>query len=98
LLRVIASEGIADALNKASPHNSETYNVNPDSFAELVDGEGNIWFGEHNGVHRFFYSPLIRPQSATARSDPSGVKPQLTTTVRPASIKELPYFAAGRKP
>jgi ligand-binding sensor domain-containing protein len=58
VLRVVASEGIAEAL-KAPANNSETYNLNPNVFAKLVDREGNIWFGEQNGVHRFFYSPLI---------------------------------------
>ena len=41
------------------------------------------------GSHR-----KVPPRGLTLR----GVKPQHTTTVRPASIKELPYFAAGRKP
>jgi signal transduction histidine kinase/ligand-binding sensor domain-containing protein len=62
VLRLVVSEGIADALNKASPRNSETYNLNPNTLAKLVDREGNIWFGEQNGVHRFFYSPLIRQE------------------------------------
>jgi len=61
-LRVAAWEGAADALNKASPRNSETYNLSPEALAKLVDREGNIWFGEQNGVHRFFYSPLIRQE------------------------------------
>jgi len=64
MLRVVASEGIADAL-KASPNNSETYNLSPNYFAKLVDQEGNIWFGDQNGVHRFFYSPLIKQELPT---------------------------------
>jgi signal transduction histidine kinase/ligand-binding sensor domain-containing protein len=60
VLRVAAWGGAADALNQASPRNSETYNLSSIGFAKLVDREGNIWFGEQNGVHRFFYSPLIR--------------------------------------
>jgi ligand-binding sensor domain-containing protein len=30
--------------------------------AELVDREGNIWFGDTRGIHRFFYTPLIRQE------------------------------------
>jgi hypothetical protein len=30
--------------------------------AQLVDREGNIWFGDTRGIHRFFYTPLIRPE------------------------------------
>jgi ligand-binding sensor domain-containing protein len=59
--RVAASEGV-DALNKTSPRNSETYNLNPTQTSKLVDREGNIWFGDQNGVHRFFYTPLIRQE------------------------------------
>lgn len=62
MLRVSASRGIADALNKASSRNSETYNLNPYVQGKLVDREGNIWFGEQGGIHRFFYSPLIRQE------------------------------------
>jgi signal transduction histidine kinase/streptogramin lyase len=62
VLRLDARGQLSDALNKASPSNSETYNLNPNFFAKLVDREGNIWFGEQNGVHRFFYSPLIRQE------------------------------------
>ena len=62
VLRVAASRGIADTLNKASSRDSETYNLNANFYARLVDREGNIWFGEQGGVHRFFYSPLIRQE------------------------------------
>jgi len=62
VLRLDARGRLSDALTKASPSNSETYNLNPNFFAKLVDREGNIWFGEQNGVHRFFYSPLIRQE------------------------------------
>jgi hypothetical protein len=30
--------------------------------ARLVDREGNIWFGDTKGIHRFFYGPLIRQE------------------------------------
>jgi signal transduction histidine kinase/ligand-binding sensor domain-containing protein len=62
LLRVAAWDGAVDSLNKASPRNSETYDLNLNNMAKRVDREGNIWFGEQGGVHRFFYSPLIRQE------------------------------------
>jgi signal transduction histidine kinase/ligand-binding sensor domain-containing protein len=58
---------LPDALAKASPRNSETYNLNPSFTAKLVDREGNIWFGGAKGLDRFFYSPLRKqalPKSA----------------------------------
>jgi len=64
--RVAASERVAEALDQASPSHSETYNLDPNlPGAKLVDREGNIWFGEQIGVHRFFYSPLIRQELPT---------------------------------
>ncbi|WP_165420375.1 sensor histidine kinase [Edaphobacter modestus] len=48
--------------NQASPAISETYNINPFAMAELVGREGNIWFGDTKGIHRFFYTPLIRQE------------------------------------
>jgi signal transduction histidine kinase/ligand-binding sensor domain-containing protein len=65
VLRVTPSEGLANALSTVPPSNSETYNVNPNQAAKLVDREGNIWFGDPIGVHRFFYSPLIRQELPT---------------------------------
>ena len=62
LLRVAAWDGAIDSLNKASPRNSETYDLTVNNTAKLVDHEGNIWFGDPKGVHRFFYSPLIRQE------------------------------------
>ena len=57
VLRLPASgQRPSDAIARASPSNSETYELNP-SFTALVDREGNIWFGEQKGLHRFFYSP-----------------------------------------
>jgi signal transduction histidine kinase/streptogramin lyase len=58
LMRV-PRENLHDAFNKVSPGGSETYDVNPFENAVLVDREGNIWFGGTNGIHRFFYTPLI---------------------------------------
>lgn len=60
------------ALAKASPTNSEVYEVNlNDSPAKLVDREGNIWVGEPKGLHRFFYCTLMEqalPKSAKGSS------------------------------
>jgi len=50
------------ALNRASPAGSETYDINPFWMARLVDREGNIWFGDTKGIHRFSYSPLNRQE------------------------------------
>ena len=57
--------------NEASSAISETYNVNPFQMAELVDREGNIWFGDTKGIHRFFYTPLIRQEFPKETSESS---------------------------
>ncbi len=59
LLRIAGSEGGVDALIRGSLHHPETHNLNPFNGAKLVDREGNIWFDEQGGVHRFYYTPLI---------------------------------------
>lgn len=53
-----SGQRISDVLAQASPGNAETYDLNPYRLAKLVDREGNIWFGDAKGIHRFFYSPL----------------------------------------
>jgi PAS domain S-box-containing protein len=58
----LPKNSLRDVPNKVSPAISETYNVNPFQGAELVDREGNIWFGDIRGIHRFFYTPLIRQE------------------------------------
>jgi ligand-binding sensor domain-containing protein len=58
----LPKESLGDDKNQASPAISETYNLNPFQNASLVDHEGNIWFGSPTGLHRFFYTPLIRQQ------------------------------------
>jgi signal transduction histidine kinase/ligand-binding sensor domain-containing protein len=63
-------EPIYDTQSKASRSSAETYNVNPTSSAKLVDREGNIWFGDPTGVHRFFYSPLIRQEFPKSQTSP----------------------------
>jgi ligand-binding sensor domain-containing protein len=66
-------ESLHNAFNKAaSPGGSETYDVNPFENAVLADREGNIWFGDPKGIHRFFYTPLIRqefPKEASESTD-----------------------------
>jgi PAS domain S-box-containing protein len=58
----LPKDSLSGVQNKASPAISETYNINPFQGAELVDREGNIWFGDTRGIHRFFYTPLIRQE------------------------------------
>jgi PAS domain S-box-containing protein len=58
----LPKDSVRDVQKKASPASSETYDINPFQNAELVDREGNIWFGDTKGIHRFFYTPLIRQE------------------------------------
>jgi signal transduction histidine kinase/ligand-binding sensor domain-containing protein len=62
-------ESLHDASNKVSPGGSETYDVNPFENAVLVDREGNIWFGDPKGIHRFFYTPFIRQEFPKEESE-----------------------------
>jgi PAS domain S-box-containing protein len=68
----LPKDSLREGQNKASPAIPETYNVNPFQMAELVDREGNIWFGDTRGIHRFFYTPLIRqefPKETSGNAD-----------------------------
>ncbi len=59
-------------LNKAPPTGSETYDIYPYDVAQLVDREGDIWFGDTKGIHRFSYSALHRqefPKEASGNAD-----------------------------
>jgi signal transduction histidine kinase/ligand-binding sensor domain-containing protein len=58
----LPQERLRDDLNRASPAGSETYDFYPFEMAQLVDREGNIWFGDTKGIHRFSYSPLNRQE------------------------------------
>jgi hypothetical protein len=58
----LPKDSLRDVQNRASPAISETYSINPFQMAELVDRKGNIWFGDAKGLHRFFYTPLIRQE------------------------------------
>jgi PAS domain S-box-containing protein len=62
VLMRLPKDSLRDVQNNASTANSETYNINPFQMAELVDREGNIWFGDITGIYRFFYTPLIRQE------------------------------------
>ena len=60
VMRVSAKERLSDAVKGPSPSHSEAYEIDPYAAAQLVDREGNIWFGAPTGLHRFFYSPLTK--------------------------------------
>jgi signal transduction histidine kinase len=65
----LPKEKLHDAFNKVSRGGSETYDISPFENSVLVDREGNIWFGDTKGIHRLFYTPLIRqelPKDANA--------------------------------
>jgi PAS domain S-box-containing protein len=64
----LPKDSLRDVQKNASTVISETYNVDPYQNAELVDREGNIWFGDIRGIHRFFYTPLIRQEFPTEKS------------------------------
>ena len=58
----LPKEELRGDLNGASPAGSESYAFYPFEMAQLVDREGNIWFGDTKGIHRFSYSPLNRQE------------------------------------
>jgi signal transduction histidine kinase/ligand-binding sensor domain-containing protein len=58
VMRLSSKDNLQDAVAKASPSNSETWDFSPFPFAKLIDREGNIWLGEIKGLHRFWYSPF----------------------------------------
>lgn len=62
LLRIQALSDLKDAATRANADNSETYHVTPYYGADVVDREGNIWFADANGVHRFFYTPFSKQE------------------------------------
>jgi PAS domain S-box-containing protein len=69
----VPKERLRGALNRASLAGSETYEINPFVMAQLVDRDGNIWFGDSKGgIYRFFYNPLSRqefPKEALRNTD-----------------------------
>ena len=70
VLRHTAEEPLAEAVSKATPQNSDVYNVNPYRFSKLVDREGSIWIGDPHGVHRFSYSPLMEEEFPKSEANP----------------------------
>ena len=60
LLRVRISNLLKDLQAKGIARNSETYPVDVYRFVRLVDREGNVWFADEHGVHRFSYVPFTR--------------------------------------
>jgi signal transduction histidine kinase/ligand-binding sensor domain-containing protein len=60
VLHLAPSEDGYNFLIKANATNSVSYDFDPFRHTWLVDQEGNIWFGEVTGLHRFFYSPLVK--------------------------------------
>jgi len=63
LMHIQTPERIVDAVTKANPGTSETYELHSSNVgAALVDREGNVWFGDVNGIRRFFYPPFTRQE------------------------------------
>src|SRR5262249_55748112 len=60
VLHFVPSEQGYNFLYNANASNSETYDFHPNKYSRLVDREGNVWFGDTTGIHRFFYSPLVK--------------------------------------
>ncbi len=58
----LPKERLRGDLNSASAAGAETYDFYPFEMAQLVDREGNVWFGDTKGIHRFSYSPLNRQE------------------------------------
>jgi signal transduction histidine kinase/ligand-binding sensor domain-containing protein len=69
VLRLDPSEQGYNFLNKANASNSGSYNLSPYPHSRLVDREGNVWFGDATGLHRFFYSPLVKQALPEAPAD-----------------------------
>jgi PAS domain S-box-containing protein len=67
----LPKDSVRDVQKNASTAISETYNINPFQNAALVDREGNIWFADTRGLHRFFYTPLIRQEFPKEKSESS---------------------------
>jgi signal transduction histidine kinase/ligand-binding sensor domain-containing protein len=69
VVRLSSRDGPRDALAKASPDTQETWRFSPFPFAKLIDREGNIWFGEIRGLHRFWYDPFNKVALPKAAAD-----------------------------
>ena len=69
VMRLPSKGHLNDAVTNASPGDSETWDFSPFPFAKLIDREGNIWFGEIKGLHRFWYSPFHKQELPSAAAD-----------------------------
>jgi PAS domain S-box-containing protein len=56
--------GVADQDGKIQLGSAMDYSYNYSYFvkAQLMDREGNIWYGNTRGIERFFYTPFVRQQ------------------------------------
>jgi signal transduction histidine kinase/ligand-binding sensor domain-containing protein len=72
LMRIQVFEQLDDAVTKANAGNSEQYAIDPYEQGSLVDREGNVWFSDSNGIHRFFYTPFIQQNLPTVQ-EPSAI-------------------------
>src|SRR6516162_6296316 len=75
IIRLAPTERSYNTANKLTRSKFETYDINAFWDAKLVDREGNIWFGDQHGIHRFFYSPLIKQQMPKGAIDNFVVAP-----------------------
>jgi signal transduction histidine kinase/ligand-binding sensor domain-containing protein len=79
LMRIQAPHQLKEALIDANVSNSETYDIHPNVNAWMIDREGNVWFADETGVHRFFYISFSKQKvpvnklSAIAPDDKGGV-------------------------
>lgn len=101
----LPKERLRGALNSGSPAGSETYDINPFWAARLVDREGNIWFGDPNGVYRFSYSLLNRqefPKEALGNvdfalaADENGAVWSSSATTGAPGKADLYYISGGK--
>jgi ligand-binding sensor domain-containing protein len=65
----LPKDSLSDDDNPPIPPGSETYDIKHLQKAQLVDREGNIWYGDYKGIHRFFYTPLIRQEFSSQDTD-----------------------------
>jgi PAS domain S-box-containing protein len=103
----VPKEMLHGDVNNASPGSFETYDLLPFYPAALVDREGNIWFGDPIGLHRFFYSPFSRlefpqqgpelPSPTLAPDDHGAVWVSFETTASGAALYHIESGKVGRR-
>ena len=94
--RLPPSDQIYQALNQSAASNSEVYPVNPLYGSRLVDREGNVWFGEAKGLHRFFYTPFVRLEEVRKDVAWYAVAADDNGAVWIATNKQLQHFSHGK--